>query len=131
MGIELKVETHPQFTVGELATQLAESLQGAVDAQGDVLTYQEQSRIERKKCIELEVLTDQIVAFRKNPPQVVSRMEPMMQYDLPSMEEQIKESKDRIEQYNEIVKAAQNKIKRCQQDTVRLQKEIADRRLTG
>jgi len=131
MGIRFEVTALPQFSVEELAVQLGESLQGSIDGQNDIRTYQEQIRVERRKITELELLITQVESFRSNMPVKVSRMEPMMQYDLDSLKEEVKVSNDRITDWEDIIQVAQDKIQRCQQDTIRLQKELSDRSKKG
>lgn len=125
--IGLKVETHPKFTLEELASQLADYLQGSVDAQNDVLAYQEQIRTERRKIQNDKILVDQIKTFRSNPPKKISRMEPMMQYDLKAIEDEIALAEQRITDWNDLIKTADEKLKRCQAESLRIQKELKER----
>lgn len=126
MGLRFEVTTHPEFTVEELANQLANNLQNAANAQADVIVYQEQIRTEKRKIAEESILMDQIKTFRANPPAKISRMEPMMQYDLEMMEKELALTHDRISDWEKMIEEAIEITQECQKETIRLQKEIAD-----
>ena len=127
MQVRFEVVNHPEFTVEELAVQLAESLQGSMDSQNDARVYQEQIRTEKRKIVDEGALVARIQDWRSNPPSRVSRMEPMMQYNLDMMKYEIEIASTRIEEWKELIATSEAKTKQCQQDTIRLQKEIAGR----
>ena len=124
MGVRFEVTTAPKFSVEELAIQLADALQSSSDAQNDVTTYNEQIIVERRKISDLEILSVKVQSFRDNMPEKVSRMEPMMQYDLVAMGEEAATSKASIEDWEKMIEVANHKHKRNQKESIRLQKEL-------
>jgi len=129
MGIRFEVTNHPRFTAEELAIQLADYLQSSADAQEDVRAYQEQIRTERKKIQDHDILIQKVLDFRANPPKKVSRMEPLLQYDLEALQEEVRVAKECIKEWETHIELANEKNKRCQQETMRIQKELSSRKL--
>lgn len=129
MSIRLEVTTLPKFTTEELAIQLANSLQGASEAQSDTIVYNEQIRTDKQKLIKLNLFIRKVVDFRNNPPKFISRMEPMMGYDLEEMERELELTENRINKWKKMIGSFSDKLKQDQKDALRLQKEIQDRKL--
>lgn len=127
MGIRLEVTTHPQFTVEELAFQLAEAMQGAIVCQRDAEAFGNQMQIENRKIAELEFVIRQVEAFHKNPPSEVSRMEPLMSYDIEKLREEIQEAKVLRTKWAEERDSALQKVARHKAEQGRLQGEINSR----
>lgn len=127
MNVTFKVETHPEFTVEQLAIQLAGALQGTMSAQEDTTVFQEDIRTQRRKIMDLQLLLTQIKAFRDNPPAKISRMEPLMQYDKKAIQKEIVEITETIESLEKIVQKSKDQVVSCQKDTLRLQQELSQR----
>ena len=129
MEIRFDVKTHPQFTPEELASQLVDSLQSSSDAINDISTYNDQILTERKKIMGLEVLINEVEFFRANQPEKVSRMEPMLQYNLEDLKDEIVQAKLLIDEWNSFISIATEKNKICQATTIRAQKELVNQRM--
>lgn len=128
MGYRLEVTTHPKFSTEELAQQLAEALHSGINARRDADTFANQMQIENRKIAELEFLVRQVEAFHKNPPEKVSRMEPLASYDIDSLKEQIEESKRLMSEWADKKSESLNSVQKYREEEARIQKELSDRR---
>lgn len=128
MGYRLEVTTHPQFSTEELALQLAEALHGGINARRDADSYANQMQIENRKVAELEFLVRQVEAFQKNPPENVSRMEPLATYNIDSLKEQIEEAKALRAKWADMQSESLRSVQYYKETEARLQKELAERR---
>jgi len=128
MGIRFEVTTEPEFTIEELALQLAEALHGGINAKRDADSFANQMQVETRKIAELEFLIRQVESFHKNPPEKISRMEPLATYSLESLNEQINESKHLRSEWAERQTECLKAIQKYKETEARLQKELTDRR---
>jgi len=128
MGIRLEVTTHPNFTVEDLAMQLAESLQGSFDAQQDVQTFGAQKEVERTKVAHLEGTLKEVKEFKEHPPEKVSRMDPLATYNVKMLHADIDVANKRLADWEERILVASDKMVSYQKDSARLQMELKQRK---
>lgn len=132
MGITFKVEHEPEFTVEQLAMQLAEALQGAFNSKKDAMSFTEQMQVEGRKIADLEFTVRQVEHHLKNPPkEKTSRMDPLDTYDLGAIQDQIQEAKERRKDWAQRNSDALQKATELDARAAVIQGEIAQRRATG
>jgi len=127
MQVRFDVKTHPQFTVEQLAVQLAESLQGSFDAQKEVQTFSAQVDTEKRKIFQLEDILLKVREFKKAPPGKISRMDPLATYQAQDIESDINTAKERLSDWNKRSVEASEKAVDLQKTANRLQLEIGKR----
>ena len=127
MSIRLVATTHPQFNTEELAFQLAEALHGEINCQRDADAFANQMVVENRKIAEIEFLIRQVEAFHKNPPEHISRMEPLASYDISSLQTQAEEAKSLRGEWADKKSMSLVLAYKYKEDQARLQKELSDR----
>lgn len=128
MGIRLEVTTHPQFSTEELAIQLAEAMHRGINARRDADTFANQMQIENRKISELQFLVRKVEDFNRNPPEHVSRMEPLASYDIESLKKEIDEAKELRAEWANKQSEALKVVQDSKAEEARLQRELAERR---
>lgn len=131
MGIELKVTHEPLVSTRDLALHLAEALQSTIFAEKDAAEYLNQIRTENQKLSQLRITLDQATRYQANPPPNPSRMDPLLQYDLGMIQEEIDQCRDRVEEWTRLREDFLNKAQELKAETARIQKELAERKKRG
>jgi uncharacterized small protein (DUF1192 family) len=128
MGIKLEVTTHPEFTVEQLAFQLAECLQSKHNALLDADVFSSQIRIESQKVFSLQNILYEVKRFQQNPPERISRMDPLATYKVTDIMNEIELAKKRAEDWTNRSSEAMAKVTELDKRLAQLQKEISSRR---
>ena len=124
--IGFKVEHSPRYTASQLAIMLGEAMQNSINFKADAKAFQEHSEFEIKKVRRFKALLKKLENRKKNPPEKVSRMDPLASYNETLILEELSQSKQRSKDFANM--ASKKKTMAIKEDSrvLELQKEIRE-----
>jgi hypothetical protein len=124
--VGLKVEHEPTTTPGQLAIELAESMQNAINYRADAVAFREHSVFEAGKIRKLNTVLFQLKERERNPPEKISRMDPLGEYNLDMINEEIALAKARTKEFSDRASSRETEASAEDNKAVRLQREIRE-----
>lgn len=124
-------EDRPEEDPVFLAKKLAEALMNASLRQNDAEQFAESSRAERAKARQFQDVLFQLKEREKNPVPNVSRMDPLNEYDIDMVKEELATYKKRAQDLQEESDKHREEAKHYRIEAEQLQRKINSARANG
>lgn len=124
MPIHFNVENTPEDP-SKVALELAEAMQSEMLHKGEIQHYEVKVTAERSKFRDLGNLIFEVRKKRREGYVAVSRMDPWAEYDLDLLEADRLGCKNRIKQYNDIIKTQQSLLRKHKNNIPKIKKRLA------
>lgn len=131
--ISLKIEhSDPEKSPERLATKLAEAYNNMALFERQAIDYRRQAADERRKGADIQGVIVRLKEWRKQLAKdlengierKISRMEPMMSYDLEALQKELEMYKENSIKFHKMSDDFQSKADQARRDTVMLQLDI-------
>lgn len=129
-SVHIKIE-RMGLTVGELAMLKVEAMQGHSLKQQDAQAYQLQAANERTKGQQFVVVLQQLKDRKRNPPAKVSRMDPLSEYDVDKVKDELEMIKARAQNFSDLSAKYQREAEQHMRDVVSIDVRLEKLRGSG
>ena len=127
-GVKIEVTPIGYRSTEELAKDLATQLGAAANLQAESVSYRREAVLARQNMAKTQRLIGEVVAWRKNPPENVRRMDPMSDYDIETLNAERQRFAENEQLFNEMAIEANKKAQEQRVMAESTQKQIHDRR---